>query len=587
MNSLTESLNAHAPNILRWIAGFELQITVLAALVWLLDRWLRRSSPMLRYSLWLIVLAKAFIPPFIYMPVVRIPIEVFKASPMLAAGVETATAATITTSSALHTHPANAPALSMWSWVLLVWVLCALILLCVAVWRTAALHCRLRGAVEVTGRSDKSDGSDNSDESDKFVNLSWEGASHKPRVFVTDAIDTPLTTGFFRPKIYLTPELTASESAALQSVLQHELAHVRRQDLWIVFLQNLASVLHPVNPLMRLMNTKLHQYREMICDEHALRVSRIDARMYGELLLDLIERKISAPKFTASAMYFFETKKGMKQRIRRIANFCESNASRFRPRHYALVFVLCIALVPMSWQCKKEAPVPSHIFFSIEKITTLTDCDSVPRLISDDSMSLDPISRAMESATQRTPRRDLNEEFLFKIGIDAKGAVQSVKTIKGFNSRSIDLFLQAIPQAHWSPAQKSGLPVAAEILLPLKYSIAMKGDLEHQRTPQYDTPPAPVGGMDALYNALVYPDEAIAKGIQGTVVLQVTVLSNSWVDKVLVVSSPDEELSKAAKKAVQSISWKPAMYKDKPISWADVKVPLEFKLQASDRERKN
>lgn len=579
MNSLIESLNAHAPDIVRWIAGFELQIAVLALLVWLLDRWLRKSTPVLRYSIWLIVLAKAFIPPFIFLAEIRIPIAEFTAPPMLAVGVETGNVTATPASNALHVLPANMPALSLWSMLLIVWVLFALVLLVVSVFRSASLHRRLRGA------------SDMSDWSDKYADMNPGGRYRKPQIFVTDAIDTPLTTGFFRPKIYLTPELAASDSIALHSVFQHELAHIRRLDLWIVLLQNIASVLHPVNPLLRLMNTKLHQYREMICDEHALRSSNVDALEYGRLLLDLVERNIRRPQFTADAIYFYETKKGLKERIFRIAYYCEETPNRQRLKQYALVFLLCEALVPFAWQCSTDnanyKTTPSYMVMRCEEFEMLTACDMKPEQTWGADLLSDPIY-ILRKANSDANRKEADDEFIFKVRLDAAGKVQSAATVKGFKYPGVGELLKSIYISKWKPAKRGGGPVDAEFLLPLRFYLTSKKSYVRDNAGQtYDTPPQPVGGMHALYNALTYPDDALAKGIQGTVLLQVTVLSNGWVDKVLVLNSPDARLSTAAKEAARNVSWTPAKYKDKPISWADVKVPVEFTLQAKEGERTN
>ena len=584
MNALIESLNAHAPGILRWLAGFELQIAALAVLVWLLDRWLRKSTPLLRYSLWLVVLAKGFIPPFIALRAFVIPVAVLKAAPMSAAAA-TGAVATPASSSVLPVLSTSAPSLSLWSLVLIAWVLVALVLLCVAVWRSVALHRRLRGAVAL------SDWSDRSDKSDRFANLPRKDAKRKPRIYVTNAIDTPLTTGIFQPKIYLTPELAASDSAALRSVLQHELAHVRRQDLWIVLLQNLASVLHPVNPFLRLMNTKLHQYREMICDEHALRESKIDAQAYGQLLLDLVERKIRKPRFTADAIYFFETKKGLKERILRIAGFCEETVNRLRVKHYALVIVLCVALVPFAWQCSNEKlpykTAPTYSMMQFNDFTMLSECDSLPVQTWGSDINSDPIY-ILQASFKRDEKKELDEQFIFKVRLNASGEVKRVLTVKGFNHAGAQDLVQAIFKSKWRPATKGDRPVEAEFLLPVRFYQTNKESLvrDHDKGP-YDTPPQPVGGLEAVFNALTYPEDALEKGIEGTVLLQVTVLSNKWIDKVLVLSSPDESLSKAAVKAVQSVPWTPALYKGMPISWADVQVPVKFALQAKEGGRKH
>ncbi len=75
----------------------------------------------------------------------------------------------------------------------------------------------------------------------------------------------------------------------LRAVMQHELAHVVRRDLWIGLLQQAAATVHWWNPLVQRANRRLADLREQICDDLALR-NLPEPSAYAATLIDLAER---------------------------------------------------------------------------------------------------------------------------------------------------------------------------------------------------------------------------------------------------------------------------------------------------------
>lgn len=79
-----------------------------------------------------------------------------------------------------------------------------------------------------------------------------------PLVRVTPALVSPVIIGFARPVLLwpvgLERKLTADGAAA---VLAHELAHLKRRDHWVRWLELLAFVLHWWNPLFRPVRRRL------------------------------------------------------------------------------------------------------------------------------------------------------------------------------------------------------------------------------------------------------------------------------------------------------------------------------------------
>ncbi|MRG48279.1 M48 family metalloprotease [Chitinophaga sp. SYP-B3965] len=79
---------------------------------------------------------------------------------------------------------------------------------------------------------------------------------------------TPLTIGFFKPVIFLPLGLLAQLPAdQLETILLHELAHIRRRDYFLNVLQNFAEIIFFFNPAFLWISARLREEREACCDD--------------------------------------------------------------------------------------------------------------------------------------------------------------------------------------------------------------------------------------------------------------------------------------------------------------------------------
>jgi len=81
----------------------------------------------------------------------------------------------------------------------------------------------------------------------------------------------PSVCGLLRPVIVVPRNLTPTlGSRHLRDVLFHELAHVKRHDLWVNLAQNVLQVLYFYNPLIFVVNAAIRRLREEAADETVL-----------------------------------------------------------------------------------------------------------------------------------------------------------------------------------------------------------------------------------------------------------------------------------------------------------------------------
>ncbi|MEN1681474.1 MAG: M56 family metallopeptidase [Planctomycetota bacterium] len=103
----------------------------------------------------------------------------------------------------------------------------------------------------------------------------------------------PKVVGLLKPTILLpSSALTGLPINDLELILAHELAHVRRHDLWINLLQRLAESILFFNPAMWWLSRRVSTLREYCCDDRACAVIPEGAKpqlRYAEALLHAVE----------------------------------------------------------------------------------------------------------------------------------------------------------------------------------------------------------------------------------------------------------------------------------------------------------
>ena len=176
-----------------------------------------------------------------------------------------------------------------------------------------------------------------------------------PRILITEASTVPSVTGLLSP-VLLMPRDWESQFDAdeLDSILRHELLHLKHHDLWLNWFAALVNALHWFNPLVWLAVARCQEDRELRCDERALSIASSEQRIaYGRTLLRLAERFITPPAIAGVAPCV-RTHPLLRQRILMI-----THPSSHRPWLHALCSLALGALVIVSFgsaRAQEEKP---------------------------------------------------------------------------------------------------------------------------------------------------------------------------------------------------------------------------------------
>ncbi len=132
-------------------------------------------------------------------------------------------------------------------------------------------------------------------------------------------LHSPAVGGLMWPTVVIPPDLDESLTPKqLTWVLLHELAHIRRGDLWVVVVQRIAQAVFFFNPAVHLLNWIIDELREYACDDAALAACKTSRRDCGEGFLAIIERSVEQAPLAAPALGLFESRMQIRRRLVRI-----------------------------------------------------------------------------------------------------------------------------------------------------------------------------------------------------------------------------------------------------------------------------
>ncbi|WP_369933843.1 M56 family metallopeptidase [Xanthomonas tesorieronis] len=140
-------------------------------------------------------------------------------------------------------------------------------------------------------------------------------ARMRVEVRVSDAVSGPMLVGLRRPCVLLPRGLAQSlPEPLLLGILHHELAHVRRHDLWASLLQRLCLALYWWSPALRMLGAQLDLARELACDAAAAKRMG-SGRRYADALVAALETRAALGSARAFGTAMLGGRHGVRRRI--------------------------------------------------------------------------------------------------------------------------------------------------------------------------------------------------------------------------------------------------------------------------------
>jgi beta-lactamase regulating signal transducer with metallopeptidase domain len=267
------------------------QSTVFAVAVWLITLAFRKNRAAVRHGLWLVASVK-FLIPFSVLTTIGAELHGLVSvptAPRVSALVETISqpfGAAATTPAGAATAAASSAIVTV---VFCVWILGFVVstIWWAIQWRR--LHRTVGQATPVN------------------LNIPIRVLEHRGRL-------EPGVFGIFRP-VLLVPQGIADRlsPAQMQSVIAHELCHVRRRDNLTASIHMFVEAVFWFHPLVWWIKLRLIDEQERACDEEVLRRGG-DPQVYAESILKVCECYLTAPSMCVSGI----TSSNLKKRIEEI-----------------------------------------------------------------------------------------------------------------------------------------------------------------------------------------------------------------------------------------------------------------------------
>lgn len=327
-----------------WVVAVSIQVSLLAALVWLLDRLLRqRVWPQLRAALWALVMVKLLVPPDLSWP-----LSIASLRPQMSQWLEP----TLSGEMAIRI---STIAFVIWALGFLAFVVLSL-----------STYARERRRLLFTDPL----GLPQTVQAD--LNATLTRASRRigvatPSIQVSSSACSPSVIGLWRPVVVL-PLSCLLEGRHLEHILLHELAHIKRRDPLAGWLCWSVLALFWFHPVAWLAYLSLGQHRELACDHRVKQVLGSQAPAYRQTLLCMAQRWVH--HHPVGILGFIARRHSLIERIVWLDRPLPWSPARRRLATLSTVAVLAVFCIPLA----SSRLMPAILTFETQPIEHLEGC---------------------------------------------------------------------------------------------------------------------------------------------------------------------------------------------------------------------
>jgi beta-lactamase regulating signal transducer with metallopeptidase domain len=183
---------------------------------------------------------------------------------------------------------------------------------------------------------------------------------HAPGLAFSPRVSSPAVFGILRPVIVLPQAFRdRAPDESVRHALLHELAHVRRGDLYLHAIFMILQILYWFHPLLWWVRRRMQHVRELCCDATVAGVLKEGTREYRETLLAAAERLLNQSPMPAPEGLGFlgllERSGDLVSRVR----WLEKDAGRHSRLRTAAIVVIVIAMLATVLPMAKNAAAAS------------------------------------------------------------------------------------------------------------------------------------------------------------------------------------------------------------------------------------
>ncbi len=178
-------------------------------------------------------------------------------------------------------------------------------------------------------------------------------------LFESKIIKTPMVIGWLKPVILVPTSVFLWMSAKeLETIIAHELVHIRRYDYLFNFAQSFVEILFFYHPAVWWISAQIRHERECACDDAVVKTLESSQIVYANALANLEEFRLAA-KQTASPVLVAANGGKLMKRIQRIINNKNTKKSTVQNSLWSasLACALILAFIAVLFSTTTELPV--------------------------------------------------------------------------------------------------------------------------------------------------------------------------------------------------------------------------------------
>ena len=166
---------------------------------------------------------------------------------------------------------------------------------------------------------------------------------------ISTNMTSPAVCRLFRPVILLPQSLMPSlDVSQLRAILMHELAHLKRFDLWVNCVQTFLQIIYFYNPLLWFANAIIRRTREQAVDEAVLVAMGEKAQEYLETLVNVAKLAFRRPTLSLRLIGVMESKNLFDWRIRTMLSKPIPQSAKLGVFGTIMILVSAVVLLPMA-----------------------------------------------------------------------------------------------------------------------------------------------------------------------------------------------------------------------------------------------
>jgi TonB family protein len=306
---------------------------------------------------------------------------------------------------------------------------------------------------------------------------------------ITDRVKSPSLFGFIRPRILIPIDMSQRITMEeLRYVFVHELAHLKRGDIWIGWMVAILLAIHWFNPLVWWSFFRMRADRELACDALALSyLGNKDIHLYGGALIKLLE-DFSQPQYLPAVAGILESKAQLKRRITMISQFRLPTRS-IGIASAALLTILSIVLLT-------DAKNSSAFLHAQDAVNSTK---MMPIKVGGGIQQSKLIYKVDPVYPEAAKASGLSGKIKLEATINEEGLVSDVKAVEG-HPLLCAAAIEAVRQWRYNTTLLSGMPVAVITNVTVTFSSGKPVDTAYVKDP-----PAPEKGY-GIWPILIPPN---------------------------------------------------------------------------------